>query len=162
MMTPYLSKDIEKNGKKGLELHIQASWEDLHFNNEDPLFKNNYAFVEVYFNEGVRFSSAGIVDWMRFYKSFGEIPFYFFDCSYSVMSYASLFPSFFPKNSIIQSFYLPYYDSENDSTKNVLINRGKDFDDNGIIRLPQVKNDKGQLLEVDVTPEKYFKILKKS
>lgn len=162
MELPYLTKDIEKNGKKGLEIRVHTSWEELYFSNAPIASKMNYDFIDVHFTESIRFSSAGIIDWMRFYKSLGDVPFYFYECSYGVMSYANLFPTFFPKNSSIESFFIPYYDQEGDQSRNVLVIRGKDYDNNGILRLPQVKNEKGDLLEVDVSPEKYFKILKKS
>ena len=64
-----------------------------------------------------------------------------------------------PAYASVESFYAPFYESETQVEKSVLLVRGKDFGENGLT-LPKVVNEKGNPYELDV-PNSYFDFLKK-
>lgn len=63
------------------------------------------------------------------------------------------------KRVTVDSFYVPFYSDESGERKDVLFERGKQFDENGQLTLPDVKDSKGHQLELDVLPN-FFNFLK--
>ncbi len=63
-------------------------------------------------------------------------------------------------NMVVDSFAVPYCSADASEQKNVFFNRGTEYDDAGNLHLPEVKDSKGEIMELDVLPQ-YFKFLKK-
>jgi hypothetical protein len=63
-------------------------------------------------------------------------------------------------NTIVQSFYVPYYSDETDEAQEVLYENGKDFNLNGSFKLKEIKDSKGKPMEPDVVLEPYLAFLK--
>lgn len=64
------------------------------------------------------------------------------------------------RNTLVQSFYVPYYDDKYDERKNVLYIRGREFLDDGTLNMPTLKNANGDVMEPDVIEQTYFSFLK--
>jgi hypothetical protein len=63
-----------------------------------------------------------------------------------------------PPFATVDSFYVPFYDTQNDANQDFKIVRGKDYDESRL-ELPKPVNNQGQPLELDVDPS-YFQFLK--
>lgn len=110
--------------------------------------------------EGLKiFNSAGIRNWLLWAKGLtgvGAVKLQ--NCRSRFIDQLGHIRELLPQNALIESFYVPFYDEDNDETKDVRLVRGVDFDANGV-RLPTVKSSSGQDMTVDVT-DKYFEFLK--
>ena len=59
------------------------------------------------------------------------------------------------------SFFVPYYSDEAGTEKTILFTHGKEYSDQGLQGAPEVKDEQGNSMEMDVVEAKYFKFLKK-
>ncbi len=59
----------------------------------------------------------------------------------------------------VDSFLVPYYSDETGERRDVLFERGKQFDNNGQVNAPDLKDTAGHKLELDVLPN-FFNFLK--
>ena len=85
-------------------------------------------------------------------------------CPRIFIDQVNMVAEFIPKGSKIQSFYVPYYNEHSDEEKNVLFIRDEHFkleDGEPEINPPAVKDSKGQDMEIDILPEKYFAFIKR-
>ena len=85
-------------------------------------------------------------------------------CPRIFIDQVNMVSEFIPKNSKIHSFYVPYYNENSEEEKNVLFVRDEHFkleDGEPMILAPEVKDSKGQAMEIDVLPEKYFAFIKR-
>lgn len=64
------------------------------------------------------------------------------------------------ENMVVNSFIVPYCSEDGEEQKNVLFNRGIEYDDVGSLNLPEVKDLNGKTMELDVLMQ-YFEFLKK-
>lgn len=63
-------------------------------------------------------------------------------------------------NTIVQSFYVPYYSEETDETSEALYVNGSDYNMKGSFKPKDVKDSKGHSMEPDVVLEGYVAFLK--
>ena len=68
---------------------------------------------------------------------------------------------FLPSNGKVLSFFVPYYNDENGSEKNVLYKYGQEFSEGTVTPPAKVVDDSGAEMEMDVIESKYFKFIKK-
>jgi hypothetical protein len=59
----------------------------------------------------------------------------------------------------VDSFLVPYYSDESGERRDVVFERGKQFDDQGRVTAPEVKDSAGHKMEIDVLPN-FFNFLK--
>lgn len=62
-------------------------------------------------------------------------------------------------NMVVESFFVPYYSDETGERKDVLFRKGIHFTPSGDIKESPVSDGKGNLMEIDVVPQMYFKFL---
>lgn len=113
-------------------------------------------------------NSSGVRSWIHWnQRVLGLNPnliFIFKHCPKVVVDQINYIGQFMPPGSVVDSLYVPFYDKDRDQIKNVLLKRGVDFREASagqkeFITLPQVKSEQGVELELDVSPEIYFKFL---
>lgn len=73
----------------------------------------------------------------------------------------SVVKNFLTDRCIVHSFYVPFYSEATGEHLDFLAERNVHFDADGRIKIPEIKDSKGQAMEMDVVPESYFAFLKK-
>lgn len=68
---------------------------------------------------------------------------------------------FLPSNAKVLSFFVPYYNDENGTEKNILFRYGQEFSEGSVSIPEKVTDDSGAEMEMDVIESKYFKFIKK-
>jgi hypothetical protein len=66
---------------------------------------------------------------------------------------------FLPQGTTVTSFYVPYYADTSGNEKMVLFENGREFGAGGLKPPAEVKDDSGEVMEMDVIEAKYFKFL---
>ncbi len=67
---------------------------------------------------------------------------------------------FLKPNMTVMSFFTPYYSEETQETVEIHLVKGRDFNYDGMLNLPPVKDSQGNTMEMDVI-DSYFAFLQK-
>ncbi len=112
--------------------------------------------------EGVSaINSVGIREWIKWVKALpGSTQLSVRKCPKIIVDQINMVAGFLPANAKVESFYVPYYSDSSGSEKMILFENGKEFKEGEIHAPPDVKDDAGELMEMDVIEAKYFKFLK--
>lgn len=110
-------------------------------------------------------NSMGIrsfVDWMR---NFTSIPLSVISCPKFFVDQINMIVGLLPPHARIESFYVPYYSENQDEEQSVLYRLGTEYFLSGEhvkLNHPQIVADsKGEAMEIDIIPDRYFKFLDK-
>ena len=107
-------------------------------------------------------NSCGIREWIKWLKQLESAQIELYHCPKIIIDQVNMVQGFLPKNARVCSFYVPFYNEDFGSEKNILLEYGKDFDDK-IVRVPEnVVDDDGNPMEIDVIETKYFKFIGRS
>ena len=121
------------------------------------------AYQAVIFDvEGVNaINSVGIREWIKWTKTFpANVQITIRKCPKIIVDQINMVAGFLPAATKIESFYVPYFSESTGSEKMVLFENGKEFK-NGELHAPEsVKDESGEVMEMDVIEAKYFKFLK--
>lgn len=112
--------------------------------------------------EGVTaINSVGIREWIKWVKLIPTaIQMSVRKCPKIIVDQINMVAGFLPPAAVIESFFVPYYADATGSEKMVLFQNGKEFK-NGVLEFPaEIKDDSGEVMEMDVIEAKYFKFLK--
>jgi hypothetical protein len=104
-------------------------------------------------------NSCGIREWIKW---LGENPsgkIEFQNCPKVIVDQINMVEGFLPKNGTVKSFYVPYFNEDSGTEKNVLFRYGTEFTEAGVNPPPEVKDDGGEAMEMDVIETKYFKFI---
>ena len=85
----------------------------------------------------------------------------FNQCPKVIVDQINMVDGFLPSNAKVNSFFVPYYHDDSGSEKNVLFRYGQEFSEASVNPPPEVKDDDGNAMEMDVIESKYFKFIKK-
>jgi hypothetical protein len=107
-------------------------------------------------------NSTGIREWIKYSQSLTGSTISFVHCPKVFIDQVNMVQGFIPAGSKINSFYVPYYNEDNDTEKNVLFTYGKEFSDATLTLPAGVKDDTGAPMEIDIIESKYFKFIKGS
>ena len=121
------------------------------------------AFMAVVLNlEGVAaINSVGIREWIKWVKAMpSSVQLSVRKCPKIIVDQINMVAGFLPAGTLIESFFVPYYADATGSEKMVLFENGKEFKDGVLTPPAEVKDDSGELMEMDVIEAKYFKFLK--
>lgn len=117
--------------------------------------------VHVDMQELTYINSVGVRVWIRWITEVSKKNRVFLiRCPALVVKNFSSIRGMLNKNTIVQSFYVPYYDEKYNERKNVLFIRGKHFLDDGTLQMPVMKDGNGVEMEPDVIEQTYFSFLK--
>lgn len=106
-------------------------------------------------------NSVGIREWIKWVKSFPtSIKLKVRHCPKIIVDQINMVAGFLPAGTDIESFYVPYYSENSGTEKMVLFEKGKEYDENGFNPPAEVKDETGEVMEMDVIEAKYFKFLK--
>lgn len=117
--------------------------------------------IELFLGEVKSINSCGIREWIKWIGTAGGVPISYNECPKIIVDQINMVQGFLPAQGRVNSFYVPYYNEESGSEKNVLFKLGSEFTETGEIKAPMVKDDEGHEMEMDVVGAKYFKFLKK-
>lgn len=111
--------------------------------------------------EGVTaINSVGIREWIKWTKSFpASIQIAVRKCPKIIVDQINMVAGFLPTGTVVQSFYVPYYADASGNEKMVLFENGKEFKNGELFPPAEVKDDSGEVMEMDVIEAKYFKFL---
>jgi hypothetical protein len=112
--------------------------------------------------EGVKsINSCGIREWIKWMGTANGSQIVFKNCPKVIVDQINMVDGFLPTNAKVESFYVPYYNDDSGSEKNVLFQNGKEFTDGSVNPPAAVKDEEGNDMEMDVIESKYFKFIKK-
>jgi hypothetical protein len=106
-------------------------------------------------------NSCGIREWIKWVGTAGSAPIVYHECPKIIVDQINMVQGFLPQSGKVMSFYVPYYSDEAGSEKNILFHFGKEFTENEVKPPAEVKDDEGNVMEMDVVEAKYFKFIKK-
>ncbi|MDG0816160.1 hypothetical protein [Bdellovibrio svalbardensis] len=117
--------------------------------------------VEVELSNIKSINSCGIREWIKWIGTAGSAAVTFNNCPKVIVDQINMVDGFLPATGRVQSFFVPYYNDDAGSEKNVLFRYGTEFSDGGVTPPAAVKDDDGNEMEMDVIESKYFKFLNK-
>lgn len=106
-------------------------------------------------------NSCGIREWIKWMGTAGPAKIVFNNCPKVIVDQINMVDGFLPSSAKVNSFFVPYYNDESGSEKNVLFRYGSEFSDGSINPPGEVKDEEGNAMEMDVIESKYFKFIKK-
>jgi hypothetical protein len=105
-------------------------------------------------------NSVGIREWIKWVKSFPpSTKLSVRKCPKIIVDQINMVAGFLPQGTTIQSFYVPYYSDTSGNEKMVLFENGKEFKGSELFPPAEVKDEGGEVMEMDVIEAKYFKFL---
>ncbi|MBA2405430.1 MAG: hypothetical protein H0V66_11710 [Bdellovibrionales bacterium] len=118
---------------------------------------NDLKKVTFNFRDLTMINSCGIREWIDFLKSQpNDMAINYEECTPIIVTQMNIISGFLRPNIKVLSFYAPYFDPSDDTESMHLI-QSKDIT---ATLPPVVKNEKGDQLDFDAHPEKYFHFLK--
>jgi hypothetical protein len=105
-------------------------------------------------------NSLGIREWIKFMNANSSTKIEFSMAPKIFIDQVNMVQGFITSNCKITSFYVPYFNEDNNAEKNVLYSLGKEFGEGFLNVAGSVKGEDGSELELDVVEQKYFKFLK--
>lgn len=132
--------------------------EDVDFT---PYGLNGSTQVEFHLGGVKAINSCGIREWIKWVSTAGTSPIKYFECPKIIVDQINMVQGFLPTQGKVMSFYVPYYSDDSGTEKNVMFTFGTEYSDQGLGQTPEVKDDSGAVMEMDVIEAKYFKFLKK-
>jgi hypothetical protein len=150
---------VEKNGKAA-KVHVTGVIdEDVDFGAHAL---SGVSTVEMKLGGIKGINSCGIREWIKWVGTAGNATISYFECPKIIVDQINMVQGFLPHAGKVLSFYVPYYSEEAGTEKSVLFTYGKEFTEEGVSAPPNVLDEEGNAMEMDVVEAKYFKFLKKS
>lgn len=104
-------------------------------------------------------NSTLIRDWIQWGREYTEEKWFFYNCMPAFINQLNMIDKFLPRRSRIESLYVPYYSKSMDEEKFILLTRADHYPTGNSVQLPEVLDENGETMEVDVLPEKFFRFL---
>lgn len=105
-------------------------------------------------------NSCGIREWIKWIGTAPSAKITYAKCPKVIVDQMNMVDGFLPANAKVESFYVPYYNEDSGSEKNVLFRYGVEFKEGQVQAPSEIKDDGGQPMEMDVIEAKYFKFIK--
>lgn len=104
-------------------------------------------------------NSCGIREWIKWVGQVPQAKITYEMCPKVIVDQINMVDGFLPLNAHVTSFFVPYYNEETGSEKNVLFRDGQEYKGNKLSPPAKVVDEQGQAMEMDVIESKYFKFL---
>ena len=117
--------------------------------------------VEMHLDKIKGINSCGIREWIRWIGTAGTADIKYSGCPKIIVDQINMVRGFLPDHAKVLSFYVPYYSNDSGAEKSVLYISGQHYTAEGELIPPAVKDDDGNLMEMDIVESKYFKFLKR-
>lgn len=150
-----------KATKEGAKLNLNIAGtidEDADFS-QIPIAGNSE--IELNLQNLKSINSCGIREWIQWMGTAGSAKITFSLCPKVIVDQINMVDGFLPANGKVASFYVPYYNDDSGSEKNVLFTYGTEFSESSVNPPKDIKDEEGNPMEMDVIEAKYFKFLKK-
>ena len=117
---------------------------------------------ELKFNlkELMSINSSGVREWILLMRKMKATSILLYECPKIFIDQANMVKGVVTENVQIMSFYVPYYNDENGTEKNVLFVFNKHYTQDKLLPLPEVTDENGGPMVMDVIEAKYFKFIK--
>lgn len=106
-------------------------------------------------------NSCGIREWIKWLSAVPTANITFSGCPKVIVDQINMVEGFLPANAKVLSFFVPYYNDDAGSEKNVLFKLGAEFTESTVNPPSEVKDEEGNVMEMDVIESKYFKFIRK-
>jgi len=107
-------------------------------------------------------NSCGIREWIKWIRTAGDSATVVYkQCPKVIVDQINMVAGFLPTNGKVESFYVPYYSDASGNEKMILFREGQEFKGNEVFPPGEVKDESGEVMEMDVIEAKYFKFLQK-
>jgi len=106
-------------------------------------------------------NSCGIREWIKWMGTADSAKMTFSHCPKVIIDQINMVEGFLPASAKVVSFFVPYYNDDSGSEKNVLFQYGSEYTEAGVKPPPEVKDADGNAMEMDVIESKYFKFIRK-
>jgi hypothetical protein len=107
-------------------------------------------------------NSCGIREWIKWIRTApASIHISYQKCPKVIVDQINMVEGFLPSGAEVKSFYVPYYNEDSGSEKNVLFLAGTHFGGGKFNPPTDIKDPAGKPMEIDVIEAKYFKFLEK-
>lgn len=156
-----MSKHEIKIEKSGTQMNVSVSGvidEDVDFSHYNI---SGATQVDLKLASIKSINSCGIREWIKWMSTAGTAKIVYHECPKIIVDQINMVQGFLPATGKVMSFYVPYYNDETGSEKNVLFNFGKEFNEQSVTPPADVKDESGNPMEMDVVEAKYFKFIKK-
>lgn len=148
---------IENAGNKILVKITGSINEDLKF---PPPLEGGAKEAEVDFGSVTDINSCGIREWIKWVSAMSDRVFYFVHCPKIIVDQINMVEGFLPKNSRVNSFYVPIFNEVSGEEKDLLYHYGKDYNDTEVNHPAMPKDASGNDFEINVIESKYFKFIR--
>lgn len=157
--------EIRQSGQEN-ELEIIMSGildEDAKF----PEINRQIRLININLKDIKSINSCGIREWIKWITPLsGNVNIHINHCPKVIVDQINMVDGFLPKGIFVDSFFVPYYCESIDETKNILLIRGKDYEQAGPntpgkINVNETMKFEGanEEFELDVIESRYFKFL---
>lgn len=107
-----------------------------------------------------KLNSYGTRLWCIWVNKFKEpVHIYLEECPVIFVKSFSMVKGFLPENMEVLSFYIPFYSDATGERQDFLALKGKHFFEGGKLDIPQLKDSKGNSMEMDIIPSSYLAFL---
>lgn len=117
--------------------------------------------VQLDLNEVKSINSCGIREWIKWMGQAAGAKISYLNCPKIIVDQINMVDGFLPNQGQVLSFYVPYYNEDTGSEKNVLFRYGQEYAEGQVKPPASVTDESGQPMEMDVIESKYFKFIKK-
>ncbi len=117
--------------------------------------------VEFFLGKLKNINSCGIREWINWMGTIKSVKIKLIECPKVIVDQINMVQGFISKNALVESFYVPYFNEEAGTEKNVLFSLGKEYTNSEINFPKEITDESGRPMELDVIESKYFKFLKK-
>ena len=155
-----MSFEITKQSE-GARLVISVTGNVDEDSNFQPVDFGTFTAVVLDLAKITAINSVGIREWIKWTKSIpSAVKLSVRNCPKIIVDQINMVAGFLPSGTQVESFFVPYYADSSGTEKMVLFSNGKEFKD-GELHFPgEIKDDAGEVMEMDVIEAKYFKFLK--
>lgn len=106
-------------------------------------------------------NSCGIREWIKWMSAATGAQVVWHECPKVIVDQINMVDGFLPANAKVASFYVPYYNDDAGSEKSILFRDGTEYKEGSLTPPTSVKDDDGNVMDMDVIESKYFKFIKK-
>lgn len=149
---------IEKQGSK-IKLQLQGVIdEDVDFS---QLSLAGSSEVDLDLTGIKSINSCGIREWIKWLGTAPQAKVVYANCPKIIVDQINMVDGFLPAQGQVLSFFVPYYNEDSGSEKNILFRLGHEYSEGQVKPPTNVLDDQGQPMEMDIIESKYFKFIKK-
>lgn len=150
--------DVKQNGEHALIQLGGIIDEDMDFS----LIKLDGAkSIEIDLDKIKSINSCGIREWIKWISELKNAQIYLKNCPKIIIDQINMVQGFLPPNGKVMSFYVPFFNDDYGTEKDVLFEYGKHYTEESVNIPDDVRDDQGNLMEIDVVESKFFKFLKR-